>query len=369
PAQRGPGREPPAVPLRRPHQAGLRERDLRRARARSRRRQARHRRRRARGGPVPSGAGDHRDARRPDRTAGACAGGQRAAEVLRARPTDAARRGPRPLGHRRARQRERRRGGRGPRRRGARTPAALGRVARRQAGRLRSPAQSRRPHHDRFVHAAVPHRARRPDPHRVRAGRRRRGGVPVKRGGLLLLPIALGTVLVAEGINGFYGPKGWLNQGLQAAGLGDPPRLTHNYTGVMIALFVQHFPFCFLMLLGYISGIDPALEASARVLGARPWVVFRRVMWPLIAPGAAIAFPLGRWAAGRGAPVPGAAYWRSLLASRAAPTPGRRRHRDRGQTLMRGRVWRLAVFLFVLGFTLNLVGIVSHVVVSSLAKR
>jgi putative spermidine/putrescine transport system permease protein len=109
---------------------------------------------------------------------------------------------------------------------------------------------------------------------------------------LLVLPIALGTVLVAEGINGFYGPKGWLSQTLVAAGLGDPPRLTHNYTGVMIALFVQHFPFCFLMLLGYISGIDPSLESSARVLGARPWVVFRRVMWPLIAPGAAIAFAL-----------------------------------------------------------------------------
>src|SRR5882724_109495 len=384
PAQRGPGREPPAVPLRRPHQTGLRERDLRRARARSRRRQARDRRRRARGGPLPSGPGDHRDARRPDRPAGARAGGQRAAEVLRARPAGAARHGPRPLGHRRARQRERRRGGRGPRRRGARTPAALGRVARRQAGRLRPPAQSRRPHHDGLVHPAVSHRARRPDPHRVRADRRRRGGLPVKRGGplllvlpsvvyllvmfvypfaygvflslhpakgaagaslanylaffgdpwqlrtiavtasiavpntivtvvlaltvayamrrgiwaertitaLLVLPIALGTVLVAEGINGFYGPKGWLNQGLQAAGFGDPPRLTHNYTGVMIALFVQHFPFCFLMLLGYISGIDPALEASARVLGARPWVVFRRVMWPLIAPGAAIAFAL-----------------------------------------------------------------------------
>ena len=109
---------------------------------------------------------------------------------------------------------------------------------------------------------------------------------------LLVLPIALGTVLVAEGINGFYGPKGWLNQGLLLLGVSDPPRLTHNYTGVMIALFVQHFPFCFLMLLGYISGIDPALEHAARVLGARPWVVFRRVMWPLIAPGAAIAFAL-----------------------------------------------------------------------------
>jgi putative spermidine/putrescine transport system permease protein len=109
---------------------------------------------------------------------------------------------------------------------------------------------------------------------------------------LLVLPIALGTVLVAEGINGFYGPKGWLNQLLVAVGITDAPRLTHNYTGVMIALFVQHFPFCFLMLLGYISGIDPTLEQSARVLGARPWAVFRRVMWPLIAPGAAIAFAL-----------------------------------------------------------------------------
>jgi len=109
---------------------------------------------------------------------------------------------------------------------------------------------------------------------------------------LLVLPIALGTVLVAEGINGFYGPKGWLNQLLVAVGVTDAPRLTHNYTGVMIALFVQHFPFCFLMLLGYISGIDPTLEQSARVLGARPWVVFRRIMWPLIAPGAAIAFAL-----------------------------------------------------------------------------
>ena len=105
----------------------------------------------------------------------------------------------------------------------------------------------------------------------------------------LVLPIALGTVLVAEGINGFYGPKGWLNQALLSLGLAEPTRLTHNYTGVMLALFVQHFPFCFLMLLGYISGIDPALEASARVLGAGPWAVFRRVMWPLIAPGVAIA--------------------------------------------------------------------------------
>ncbi|MBN8956518.1 MAG: ABC transporter permease subunit [Rhizobiales bacterium] len=37
--------------------------------------------------------------------------------------------------------------------------------------------------------------------------------------------------------------------------------------------------------------------------------------------------------------------------------------------MLRGRMWKLAIYLFLLGFILNLVGIVSHVVVSSFAKR
>ena len=36
---------------------------------------------------------------------------------------------------------------------------------------------------------------------------------------------------------------------------------------------------------------------------------------------------------------------------------------------MRGRLWGLALYLFVLGFILNLLGIVSHVAVSAVAKR
>ncbi|HWN90061.1 MAG TPA: ABC transporter permease subunit, partial [Verrucomicrobiae bacterium] len=35
-----------------------------------------------------------------------------------------------------------------------------------------------------------------------------------------------------------------------------------------------------------------SLESSARTLGAGPWIVFSRVMLPLIAPGLAIAFAL-----------------------------------------------------------------------------
>ena len=110
---------------------------------------------------------------------------------------------------------------------------------------------------------------------------------------ILILPISLGVILLSEGILGFYGSQGWLNQALIALGLvSEPFILTHNYIGVILALFMQQFPFCFLMLLGYISGIDPSLERSARMLGATPWTVFRRVMLPLIAPGLAIAFAL-----------------------------------------------------------------------------
>ncbi len=110
---------------------------------------------------------------------------------------------------------------------------------------------------------------------------------------ILVLPISLGVILLAEGILGFYGGRGWFNQLLTGWGLvKEPLTLTHNYIGVMLSLFMQQFPFCFLMLLGYISGIDPSIENSARTLGAGPWTVFTKVMLPLIAPGLAIAFAL-----------------------------------------------------------------------------
>jgi putative spermidine/putrescine transport system permease protein len=110
---------------------------------------------------------------------------------------------------------------------------------------------------------------------------------------ILVLPISLGVILLSQGILGFYGGKGWFNQILLSLGiLEESLVLTHNFTGVMLSLFMQQFPFCFLMLLGYISGIDPSIENSARTLGASPWTVFYRVMLPLIAPGLAIAFAL-----------------------------------------------------------------------------
>jgi putative spermidine/putrescine transport system permease protein len=110
---------------------------------------------------------------------------------------------------------------------------------------------------------------------------------------ILVIPVSLGTVFVADGLLTYLGPRGWLNRTLLALHVvGDPVRLVHNYWGVFFALIISGFPFAFLLMLSYLSGIDPALERAAATLGAGPWQRFRRVTLPLLAPGIGIAFSL-----------------------------------------------------------------------------
>jgi len=109
----------------------------------------------------------------------------------------------------------------------------------------------------------------------------------------LIVPLTLGTVLVSEGMLTYMGPNGWLNQLLHAIGLAAKPiRFTHNYTGVLLSLVIQGFPFAFLMILGYVSGINPDLEKASRMLGAGWISTFARVLFPLMVPGIAICFCL-----------------------------------------------------------------------------
>ncbi len=110
---------------------------------------------------------------------------------------------------------------------------------------------------------------------------------------ILVLPITLGTVLVAEGLLNYLGPQGWLNRTLILFGLIQHPiRLVHNYWGVFISLVITGFPFAFLLTLSMISGIDPALEQAAATLGARARQRFGHIVLPLIVPGLAVTFCL-----------------------------------------------------------------------------
>jgi putative spermidine/putrescine transport system permease protein len=111
---------------------------------------------------------------------------------------------------------------------------------------------------------------------------------------ILVVPVTLGTVLVAEGLLRYLGPRGWFNRVLIEIGIvSHPVQLVHNYWGVLFSLIITGFPFCFLLILSYMSGIDPTLERAGATLGARPRQRFWRITMPLLAPGLATTFVLG----------------------------------------------------------------------------
>ncbi|MDQ1288309.1 MAG: putative spermidine/putrescine transport system permease protein [Actinomycetota bacterium] len=110
---------------------------------------------------------------------------------------------------------------------------------------------------------------------------------------VLVIPITLGTVLTAEGLLNFLGPAGWFNRALMSAGvINEPLPLINNYWGVFFSIVISGFPFAFLLILSYLSGIDPSLERAASTLGADWKERFRRITLPLLAPGLATTFCL-----------------------------------------------------------------------------
>ncbi|HWX49987.1 MAG TPA: sugar ABC transporter permease [Roseomonas sp.] len=110
---------------------------------------------------------------------------------------------------------------------------------------------------------------------------------------ILILPITLGTVLVAEGMLFYFGAQGWFSRSLMALHITSAPlKLTNSYVGVFLSLLITGFPFTFLLTLSYVTGIDPSLEQAAATLGAGPRARFRHVFLPLLLPGLAITFCL-----------------------------------------------------------------------------
>ena len=110
---------------------------------------------------------------------------------------------------------------------------------------------------------------------------------------LIMIPMTLGAVFIADGMIDFLGPQGWLNRVLMSLHLiGQPLVLIHNTVGVVLSMVIAIFPLAFLLTLGYVSGIHPSLESAAAVLGAGPAQRFWRVLLPLLAPGLTITFCL-----------------------------------------------------------------------------
>jgi iron(III) transport system permease protein len=70
-------------------------------------------------------------------------------------------------------------------------------------------------------------------------------------------------------------------------------RWIYGLPGVFLAQMLAFTPIAFLVLIGVVQGVSPALEEASQTLRARNWATFATVSFPLMRPGLANAFLLG----------------------------------------------------------------------------
>jgi putative spermidine/putrescine transport system permease protein len=103
---------------------------------------------------------------------------------------------------------------------------------------------------------------------------------------LIVLPLFVGNAVRAAGWMTVFGSKGFFNATLMGLGLIDKPiEIMFTEKAVVIGIIAVNLPFMVLSLQSVIEGIDRAVEEAAFSLGAPPWTMFRRVLWPLALPG------------------------------------------------------------------------------------
>jgi putative spermidine/putrescine transport system permease protein len=105
---------------------------------------------------------------------------------------------------------------------------------------------------------------------------------------LVVLPLFVGNAVRAAGWMTLFATKGFVNVALQWLGLtGEPLRIMYTEFAVIAGILAVNLPYVVLTLSSVIEGIDRAVEEAAFSLGAGPWAMARRVLWPLALPGLA----------------------------------------------------------------------------------
>jgi len=107
---------------------------------------------------------------------------------------------------------------------------------------------------------------------------------------LVDLPFALPTAVAGIALATLYAPGGWLGRLLAPLGI----QVAFTPLGVTAALAFVGLPFVVRTLQPVLGDLDRDLERAAETLGARPWLVFRRVIFPALLPalitGSTLAF-------------------------------------------------------------------------------
>ena len=103
-----------------------------------------------------------------------------------------------------------------------------------------------------------------------------------------MLPMISPPFAVALSIILLFGSRGFITNTL----LGLRDANIYGFKGLILVQTLSFFPIAYLLLVGMLKSIDPAIEDAARDLGASRWQTFRRVTVPLVGPGIANSFLL-----------------------------------------------------------------------------
>ncbi len=96
----------------------------------------------------------------------------------------------------------------------------------------------------------------------------------------LALPLVVPSYVAAYCLVAVLGPRGHLQGLLEPFGVERLPELAYGYSGALLALGLYTYPYVYLLLVAALAHQDPALEESARSLGAGRWRSFRTVVLP-----------------------------------------------------------------------------------------
>ena len=110
---------------------------------------------------------------------------------------------------------------------------------------------------------------------------------------LTVLPIITPPFVIALAIILIFGRSGAVSGFLEWAFDIEPGRWIYGFLGVWLSQVLAFTPISFLVMIGVVEGISPAMEEAAQTLRASRWQTFMTVSLPLIRPGLANAFLIG----------------------------------------------------------------------------